>query len=87
LTTDNPYSGPAMQPVPIGWFQEAAELAANAPAGMAIHLSLIPDGFLIRGETDDRQLERRVTFLDMAMEEDLNPLIEPIAAISASLRA
>lgn len=82
------YEGPSLQTVPVGWFDEAASIAAMArPGGFDVRIELTEGGFIVRGATGDRTAEERLTFFDLSMAADTgNPFRACIGRVVAELR-
>lgn len=84
---ENHYDGPAMMTVPLGWFSEAASIAANArPGGIEITIQLSEAGFEIEARAGQKVASRTVSIMDLAMEEVDNPFPAYIGQVVAELR-
>ena len=82
------YAGPDMQTVPIGWFSEAAGVAASAaPGGIAISITLSENGFQIEARRGEVVVTKRLSFFDIAMEDAGNPFLPQINQAVSKLRA
>lgn len=83
----NEYRGPLAREVPLGWFKDAAAVAARASPEIAFTIRLTEDGFMVTGRMDDRTEPDLLSFFDLAMEEDDNPFLTTISQIADKLRA
>jgi len=84
---ENQYVGPAMQQVPLGWFSDAASIAAKAkPGGIDITIELTENGFEIEGQQGGKIARRVVSIMDLAMEEVDNPFPDYIGQVVTELR-